>query len=189
MACPDCKRSETPASFSEYTLDELFMLSREHTRPAKMTPSAYKAALTTLGTIAFIALPTPTSGATAPQAHAARKLNATDTAHLRYIRSEGSIVFEEGSAKGALPGHMRARLDIGATFTASFTLYANGGTLKGHGSATPHGSGRYESFSGSLVVDRGTGRYAHAHGHAGLYGVFDRSTYNVEVQTTGTLSY
>jgi hypothetical protein len=154
-----------------------------------MMSSTYKAVLTTLGAVALMAMPTPISGATAPRAHASRKLNATDTARLRYLRSEGSIVFEEGSATGALPGRMRARLDIGATFTASFTLYARGGTLEGHGSATPHGSGRYESFGGSLVVNRGTGRYAHAHGHAGLYGVFDRSTYNVEVQTTGTLSY
>jgi hypothetical protein len=124
-----------------------------------------------------------------PRAQDSRQLNVTDTAHLRYLHSEGSAVFEEGSAKGALPGHMRARLIINASFAASFTLYASDGTLKGHGSAKPHGSGRYESFSGSLIVTEGTGRYAHAHGHAGLYGLFDRNTYNVTVQTTGTLSY
>jgi hypothetical protein len=122
-------------------------------------------------------------------ARQARQLKLADNAHLRYQRSEGSLVFEEGSATGALSGHMRARLDINATFTASFTLYVSGGTLTGHGSATPHGSGRYESFGGSLVITGGTGRYAHAHGHGGLYGVFDRHTYNVTVQTTGTLSY
>lgn len=84
---------------------------------------------------------------------------------------------------------MRAHLNINATFTASFTLYVHGGTLTGHGSAKPHGSGRYESFGGTLTITGGTGRYAHAHGRGGLYGVFDRSNYNVTVQTTGTLSY
>lgn len=133
---------------------------------------------------------TPALGlAVVPRARQAREFNVTDSAHLRYLYAEGSTVFEEGSATGALPGRMRARLVINATFTASFTLYTHDGTLTGHGSAIPHGSGRYESFGGTLVVTGGSGRYIHAHGHAGLYGVFDRRTYDVTVQTTGALSY
>jgi hypothetical protein len=122
-------------------------------------------------------------------AHTARALNATDTAHLRFIRSSGSLLFEEGAATGSLPGNMRARCNIGASFTASFTLYTRGGTIDGHGTATPHGSGTYESFAGTVTISGGTGRYAHAHGRAGLYGVFNRRTYAVTIQTTGRLSY
>src|ERR1700691_1534190 len=77
------------------------------------------------------------SAAQTPRAQQARQLNLTDTAHLRYLQSEGSTGFEEGSATGALPGHVRARLIINASFAASFTLYARDGTLKGHGSAKP----------------------------------------------------
>jgi hypothetical protein len=33
------------------------------------------------------------------------------------------------------------------------------------------------SFAGTLTVSRGTGRYAHAHGHGGFYGVINRKTY------------
>jgi hypothetical protein len=124
-----------------------------------------------------------------PSARAAHTLNATDTAHLRYIRSSGSLLYEEGAASGTLPGTMRAHCNVGAILTASFTIYTHDGTITGHGSATPHGSGTYESFSGSLVVSSGTGRYAHARGHAGLYGTFDRRTYDLVVQTTGQLSY
>lgn len=124
-----------------------------------------------------------------PTAHAARTLDATDTARLRYKEGSGSLLDEEGSATGTLPGRMRARCNIGATFTASFTIYANGGTIKGHGTATPSGSGRYESFSGLLVVKGGSGRYAHAHGTARLYGTFDRRTLAIVVQTVGKLSY
>ncbi len=125
----------------------------------------------------------------APSARVAGTLNATDTAHLHYLRSSGSHLYEEGAATGTLPGTMRAHCDIGAVFTASFTIYTHSGTISGHGSASPHGSGIYESFSGSLLVTGGTGRYAHAHGHAGLYGTFDRRTYALVVQTTGHLSY
>lgn len=122
-------------------------------------------------------------------ARSARTLNATDTAHLRYKEGSGSLLDEEGSATGTLPGRMRARCNIGATFTASFTIYARGGTINGRGAATPSGSGRYESFSGLLVVKSGTGRYAHAHGTAKLYGTFDRKTLAIVVQTVGKLSY
>jgi hypothetical protein len=124
------------------------------------------------------------------RAHAVRVLNATDTAHLHYIRSSGSLLFEEGSASGTLPGKMLAHINIGPTVSASFTIYVRGGgTIDGHGTGRPHGSGIYESFAGSLIATGGTGRYSHAHGHAGLYGVFDRRSYAVTVQTTGRLAY
>ena len=132
--------------------------------------------------------PAYASGST-PRAYAAHLLNATDTAHLRYVSSSGSLLFDEGKATGTLPGNMHVHLDLGTTFTGTFTIYAGGGTIKGHGSAAPHGSGTYESFSGTLTVTGGTGRYAHAHGHGGLYGTFDRDNYALVIKTTGSLTY
>jgi hypothetical protein len=119
----------------------------------------------------------------------ARSVKATDTGHLHYISASGSLLLEEGRASGTLPGSMRVHLNVGVTLSGNFTIYTRGGTIKGHGSATPHGSGVYESFAGSLIATGGTGRYAHAHGHAGLYGTFNRNTYALTIQTTGTLSY
>jgi len=125
----------------------------------------------------------------ARRAHAAHVLKATDTAHLHYVSSSGSLLLDEGKATGTLPGSMRAHLDLGTTFTGTFTIYASGGSIQGRGSATPHGSGTYESFAGTLTVTGGTGRYAHAHGHGGLYGTFDRDTYALVIKTTGSLTY
>jgi hypothetical protein len=118
-------------------------------------------------------------------------MRATDEAHLHYVRhkSSGSRLFEEGTARGTLPGGVRAECNVGSTFTATVTIYTSAGSIRGHGTATPHASGVYESFAGSLTITGGTGRYAHAHGHAGLYGLFNRRTYAVTVQTTGSLSY
>jgi hypothetical protein len=121
--------------------------------------------------------------------HSARSLNATTTAHLHLVKAEGSELFEEGPVTGALPGSMQAQVKTGVSFTGSFTTHTAGGSIKGHGSATPHGAGRYQSFSGTFIVTGGTGRYTHISGHAGLYGVFDRRTDSVIVQTTGKLSY
>lgn len=122
-------------------------------------------------------------------ARAARTLQATDVAHLHYTHSSGSQLSEEGSATGTLPGTMRASVQIGPTTSGTFTIYSRYGTIRGHGSATMHGSGTYESFAGTLVAEGGSGRYAHAHGRAGLYGVFDRRTYALTVQTTGRLVF
>ena len=124
-----------------------------------------------------------------PAAHAARAVKATDTASLRYVSASGSLLFEEGKAFGTLPGSMRVHFNVGATLSGSFTIYTRGGSIKGHGEATPHGSGVYESFAGTLLATGGSGRFAHAHGHARLYGTFNRDTYALFVQTTGTLSY
>ncbi|MFI5005377.1 MAG: DUF2600 family protein [Solirubrobacterales bacterium] len=119
----------------------------------------------------------------------AHTLRATDTAHLHYISAAGSLLYEEGRASGTLPGSMRVHFNVGSTLSGSFTIYTRGGTIRGHGEATPHGAGIYESFAGQLIVTGGTGRYAHARGRTGLYGTFDRQNYALLVQTTGTLTY
>lgn len=128
--------------------------------------------------------------ASAPPANAARTLNVSDEAHLHLTNTEGEQLDEEGPAMGALPGTVRVRLNIGATVTATFTIYPHGGgSISGHGSARLHSTGTYASFGGTLTVSHGTGRYAHAHGSGGLYGVVDRHGDALTVQTTGRLSY
>jgi hypothetical protein len=158
-----------------------------------MTPHLRRAATAALlGALAAGCLATTTgsvaasarAGARARRAHAAHVLNATDTAHLHYISSSGSLLLDEGKATG-----MRAHLDLGTTFTGTFTIHASGGSIEGRGSATPHGSGTYESFSGTLTVTGGSGRYAHAHGHGELYGTFDRDNYALVIKTTGSVTY
>jgi hypothetical protein len=133
--------------------------------------------------------PPPGDRAARTRASAARAMNATDTAHLRYVSASGSLLLEEGRASGTLPGSMRVHFDVGATFSGSFTIHTSAGSITGHGAAVPHGSGVYESFSGSLTVTGGSGRYAHARGRARLYGTFNRDTYALLVQTVGTLHY
>src|SRR6185312_1249182 len=77
-------------------------------------------------------------------ARAARSLNATTTAHLHLVKAEGSELFEEGAVSGALPGSMQAELKTGAIYTGSFVTRTRSGSIKGHGTAAPHGAGRYQ---------------------------------------------
>ncbi|HST55997.1 MAG TPA: hypothetical protein VLJ42_08905 [Solirubrobacteraceae bacterium] len=123
-------------------------------------------------------------------AKSAHVLNATDNASLHYVDSSGSVLLEQGPASGTLPGTIKARLQIGATLTGSFTIYPrSGGTIRGRGSATLSSSGANPSFHGSLSAIGGSGRYSHAHGTARLYGVFHRRTYKLTIQTVGKLHY
>ncbi len=162
-------------------------------RTAKPAPRTRRLAILLPGLLLAIAAGTaPAGGAPLrppPRAHTARTFKATDTDNLRYIKHSGSQLLEEGSAQGDLPGRMRASLSLGATVTGSFTIYTHGGTITGHGTATPHGAGLDERFSGTLTVTGGTGRYTHAHGHAGLSGTFNRRTYAISLQTSGSLTY
>jgi hypothetical protein len=122
-------------------------------------------------------------------AHAARALDGTDDAELHLVHQHEAVLYEEGSARGALPGRMRATLTVGSRFAGSCTIYTRYGSITGRGRAAPHGTGRYQSFSGTFTITGGTGRYRHVHGATKLYGTFDRRTFAVVVQTVGRLSY
>lgn len=123
------------------------------------------------------------------RARAARMLRARDQAKLRYMGAVGEEVYETGQASGSLPGSMRVHMVFASTFRGRFTIYTRNGNIDGHGKAKPHGGGIYESFAGTLVVTGGSGRYRHAHGTARLYGTFNRESYALTINTSGTLHF
>jgi hypothetical protein len=158
-----------------------------HTYPwHRTTIVAAALALSLVGLVCVCA----TSVWATPAARAARTLNVTDTAHLHLTGTSGSLLIEAGPASGALPGTVGVRFRIGATVSGSFTIYPRGGgSISGHGTATLRSSGTYSSFGGSMSVSSGSGRYAGAHGSGGFYGIVNRRTDELTVQTTGKLSY
>jgi len=152
------------------------------------------AALSALAVAATTALSTSVAAATFTavarfSGQNARALSVNDTGPLHLIKAFGSVLLEEGAAGGTLPGLAKVRLLVGSTVIASFTIQTKYGTIYGNGRAALHSSGRYASFGGSLSVSHGTGSYARAHGSGKLYGVIDRRTSSLTVQTVGTLSY
>jgi hypothetical protein len=138
---------------------------------------------------ASAAVPAASDGAHR-RGHLARSLRAVDTAHLHRVRCSCNEILEEGQAKGSLPGSVRAYVNVGAPIVFHFTITVRGtGTLSGQGSGRPKGNPAEPSFSGTMTITRGTGRFRHAHGKGGFYGTINRSTYAAVMQTTGTLSY
>ncbi|HVR06208.1 MAG TPA: hypothetical protein VMS02_09205 [Solirubrobacteraceae bacterium] len=128
--------------------------------------------------------------AVAAAAAAAHTLDAADEAHLHVINASGSLLIEEGQAKGGLPGTVRVSFRVGANVSGSFMLYPHGGGLiVGRAEGTLRSTGAYASFGGTLTITGGSGRYAHAHGKGGLYGTVNRRNDALVVQTTGKLYF
>jgi hypothetical protein len=124
-----------------------------------------------------------------PRARTTGSVSVNDTGHLRLVKSFGSVLIEQGSVSGTLPGYAKVRMNVGQVVTATFSIATRRGSIYGSGRATLHSSGRYASFGGTLSVSHGSGRYARAHGHGNLYGVIDRRTDALTVQTLGRLGY
>jgi hypothetical protein len=125
-------------------------------------------------------------------ARAAHTLKVNDTGYLHLLHASGSILSETGSVSGTLPGAASVRLDVGSeSVTATFTIHVHGGgSITGTGRAKIGSDGRYTSFGGTLSVTAGTGRFAHARGAGKLYGVIERRSDSLTVQTReGTLHY
>jgi hypothetical protein len=142
-----------------------------------------------LSALLMLAVPSASLGATVV-AHNARGLRAVDTADLHRVSCSCDEVLEIGEAKGSLPGTVHADVSVGAPIVFRFTIAVRGGgTISGEGSGKPSGNPAEPSFAGTMRVTRGTGRYLHAHGKGGFYGIISRSTYAAVMQTTGTLSY
>lgn len=147
--------------------------------------------------LAIIAAPTSIGGRAwaalgAPTARIARTLNVRDEGHLRYIKSSGSQLIDEGHVAGTFPGWVKVHFTYNGepTVSASLTIYGRGGTI------SARGSGRLSSpvspnpsFRGHMYATGGSGRYARVHGSGEMFGVFNRRSYGLIVQAIGKLSY
>lgn len=149
------------------------------------------ASLSTLAVCAATATAVPASAQASP-ASARAALSSTyvkEQGQLHFSsKSGGSAIAEQGSATGTF----KATLDIDLTIkisqvTGSFVAYLKGGSISGSASATPHYSGQWVSFKGSLTIKHGTGRYAGASGTASLYGSLNRVQLKLNVQVIGRL--
>jgi hypothetical protein len=126
------------------------------------------------------------------QAQAARTLSVKDEGHLHLVRSSGSLLIDEGSASGSMPGRVRVRFTYNGepSVNAQITIFGHSGSINAHGSgrlSSPTSAS--PSFKGVLTISSGSGRYSHARGSGRLYGVFYRRSYGMIVQTEGSLRY
>lgn len=166
---------------------------REHS--TLRAPAAWRRVPALLSALALCVAATaavPFTAASAAPAAARAALSSTyvkEQGQLRVSsRSGGAAISAQGSASGTFG----ASLDIDLTIkisqiSGSFTAYLNGGSISGSAVASPHYSGQWVSFKGSLTIKHGTGRYAGASGTASLYGSLNRLQLKLNVQVIGRL--
>jgi hypothetical protein len=127
-----------------------------------------------------------------PEAQAAHVLTVKDEAKLRFVKSSGSTLSDEGPATGTIPGKVKIVFTYpGSPIVSSqLTIYGSSGSIRVRASgklSSP--TNPKPSFKGGLTITGGSGRYSHAHGSGTLYGVFNRRTYAMVVQAQGTIHY
>jgi hypothetical protein len=125
-------------------------------------------------------------------AHAARTLNVRDEGRLHYVKSAGTIIIDEGRASGTFPGTVKVRFsyDGEPTVNARLTISGASGSISARGTARLSSlTSPTPSFTGTMTITGGSGRYAHVRGGGGLYGVYSRRNYGLTVQAVGKLPY
>lgn len=153
---------------------------------------AYAIACATLAAIGALSGMGSAGAAGAPRARAATSVKVKDEGYLRLSRSSGSVLIDEGSAHGTIPGKVRVRFvyDGSPSIEAQITIVGRTGSIQAKGSgrlSDPTSSS--PSFKGTLTITGGGGRYAGARGGGQFYGVFYRRSYAITVQTEGLLRY
>lgn len=131
------------------------------------------------------------TAAAAPIAQAARTIDVSQTAQLRLVRKSGSVLYEQGTASGTLPGTVSARFIVSVLkVTGEVTFYPRGG-----GSITfsvegfPRSTGVNARFAGTMTITKGTGKYAGARGAASFNGIVNRRSWATSVSATGRMRY
>jgi hypothetical protein len=122
---------------------------------------------------------------------AAGTLSLNDTGHLHRTSHHGLTLNEEGSASGTISGTIYIHLKIVSTnrVTVEVSIYPSGSSITGSATAAYRPSGAVASFSGTMTIERGTGRYSGAHGTGlSFTGTVQRSNDAVTVRVSGRIS-
>jgi hypothetical protein len=167
------------------TVDRAVACLRARVRPGVCAAGSVAA-------LAFLvaALTGPTSSPAAT-GRAAGALSLSDTGHLHLTSHHSFTLNEAGSASGTLSGTIYIHLNVVSTnrVTAEVNLYPSGGSVTGYASASYRPSGGVATFSGTMSVTRGSGRYDHAHGSGlSFTGTIERENDAVTVRVSGGMT-
>jgi hypothetical protein len=131
------------------------------------------------------------SNSSAARARAARTVVLKDKARLHLIKGHGLRLYEKGFATGTVKGTLYLKITVTSTnrATAQVSIYPAGGSLTGTGTAKYQVRGAVASFSGSLLIKHGSGRYSHTRGsRVSFSGKIKRVSEAITVSVSGKLT-
>jgi hypothetical protein len=142
---------------------------------------------------ALIALADP--GATqagSPMSFSARAISLNVIGRLHLKSKHGFTLNEQGSVSGTITGTIYVHLTAVSTsrVTAEVNIYPSGGSLSATGSANYHRGATTATFSGSMSISRGTGRYSHVRSSNLSFSgtIYESMNDAITVRVTGTVS-
>lgn len=157
---------------------------------ARSRPGAFFLAVAVVaGALLAVVFAAPASRAAT--ARAAGTLSLSDTGHLHRTSHHGFTLNEQGFASGTISGTIYIHLNIVSTnrVTAEVSIYPSGSSITGYATADYRPSGAVASFSGTMTIERGTGRFNGAHGSGlSFTGTVARSDDAVTVHVSGRVS-
>jgi hypothetical protein len=118
-------------------------------------------------------------------------LSLNETGRLHLTSHHGFTLNEQGSTSGTISGTIYIHLNVVSVnhVTAEVSIYPSGSSITGSATASYHPAGGIASFSGTMTVLRGTGRYRGAHGSGlSFSGTVQRSNDAVTVRVSGRMS-
>jgi hypothetical protein len=131
------------------------------------------------------------SGATAPSAVAGSTFFLNETGRLHLTSKYEFTLNEQGSGSGTITGTIYVHLTVVSTsrVSAEVNVYSNGSSITGRAGASYERGHTQGSFSGSLSIIRGTGRYDRVHGSGlSFTGTIQRSNDAIAVNVSGRVS-
>jgi hypothetical protein len=124
-------------------------------------------------------------------ARVARTISLSETGHLHLTSHHSFTLNERGSASGTISGTIYIHLNVVSTnrVTAEVNLYPSGSSITGYATASYRPSGGVATFTGTMTVERGTGRYSGARGSGLTFtGTVQRSNDAVTVHVSGRIA-
>jgi hypothetical protein len=131
------------------------------------------------------------SSLAAPAAHTAKIIELRESASLRATSKHGFTLNERGSVSGTVNGTIYVHLTVVSTsrVEAEVNMYAGGGSIAGQATAGYRRGSTTGTFSGSISIVRGSGRYARARGKGlSFSGTIRRADDAVTVRMSGSIS-
>ena len=127
----------------------------------------------------------------APAAGTARTVSLNEAGSSRLTSKNGFTLNERGTASGTITGTLYVHLHLVSStkVTAEVNIYPRDGSLTGQGSAAYQVNGGAATFSGTLAITRGSGKYSRARAARLLFtGSIERRNDAVTVRLSGPLS-
>lgn len=128
------------------------------------------------------------SQARAAVASGARVLSLNENGSMHLTSKHGFTLNEQGFASGTVRGTIYVHLSIvsSSRVIAELSIYPSGGSITAQGGASYRKESTSARFSGSMSIERGTGKYAHARGSGlSFSGTIQRSNDAVTVHVAG----